>query len=198
MNLIDRVKNILITPKTEWEVIKNENLSVAEMFTGYAMILAAIPAIAGFIGRSLIGITVPFVGTTIKIPIGTGLVWSILYYILTLAGVYVIALIMDALAPSFGASKNLIASLKVAVFSSTAAWLAGIFTIFSLLSILSIVGLYSLYLLYLGMKTIKEPPQDKLVGYFVVLLILTIVVYIVVGAIVGAIALSGYAVTGYM
>ncbi len=198
MNLIDRAKNILITPKTEWEVIKNENLSVAEMFTGYAVILAAIPAIAGFIGRSLIGITVPFVGTTIKIPIGTGLVWAVLYYLLTLAGVYVIALIMDALAPSFGSSKNLVASLKVAVFSSTAAWLAGIFTIFPLLSILSIVGLYSLYLLYLGMKTVKEPPQDKLVGYFVVLLILTIVVYFVVGAIVGAIALSGYAVTGYM
>lgn len=196
MNLIDRAKNILITPKTEWEVIKNENLSVAEMFTGYAMILAAIPAVAGFIGRSLIGVTVPFIGTTFKIPIGSGLVWAVLYYLLSLGGVYVIALIMDALAPQFGASKNLNASLKVAIFSSTAAWIAGIFSILPVLSILSIVGLYSLYLLYLGMKIVKDAPEDKLIGYYVVLLILTIVVYVLVGVIVGAVALSGYAMTG--
>jgi hypothetical protein len=198
MNLIDRAKNILITPKTEWEVIKNENLSVAEMFTGYAMILAAIPAIAGFIGRSLIGVTVPFIGTTFKIPIGSGLVWAVLYYLLSLGGVYVIALIMDALAPQFGASKNLTASLKVAIFSSTAAWIAGIFSILPILSILSIVGLYSLYLLYLGMKSLKDAQEDKLIGYYVVLLILTIVVYVIVGVIVGAVALSGYAMTGSM
>lgn len=198
MNIIDRTKNILITPKSEWEVIKNENLTVTEMFTGYAMILAAIPAIAGFIGRSLIGVTVPFLGTTFKIPVGSGLVWAILYYLLSLGGVYVIALIMDALAPYFGASKNLNASLKVAVFSSTAAWIAGIFSIIPILSILSIVGLYSLYLLYLGMKIVKDTPEDKLIGYYAVLLILTILVYVLVGVIVGAIALSGYAMSGYM
>ncbi|QQS34898.1 MAG: YIP1 family protein [Ignavibacteriales bacterium] len=192
MNLIDRAKNILITPKTEWEVIKNENLTTAEMYTGYAVILAAIPAAASFIGNSLIGVSVPFTSINFKYPIGSGLIYAVLYYILSLVSVYVVALVMDALAPSFGASKNFNASLKVTIFSSTAAWIAGIFSILPVLSILSILGLYSLYLLYLGMKTLKDSPADKLVGYYVVLLLIMIVIYVVIGIVVGAIAFAGY------
>ena len=37
MNLVDRAKNILITPKTEWEVIKNESSSVQQIITGYVL-----------------------------------------------------------------------------------------------------------------------------------------------------------------
>ena len=91
---------------------------------------------------------------------------------------------MDAFAPSFGSTKNIVASFKVTVFSYTAAWLVGIFSIIPLLSILSIVGLYSFYLLYLGMGSVKEVPKDKLVGYFVVLIITMLIVFVVLGIIV--------------
>lgn len=111
MNLVERAKNILMTPKSEWEVIKNETASVGELFTKYAMILAAIPVIATFIGQSLIGVNLGFLGSY-KIPISNALMYAVLYYILALVGVYVIAFIIDALAPSFGSSKDMIASLK--------------------------------------------------------------------------------------
>ena len=48
--LIDRAKSILLKPKSEWEVIDAEPASVGSIFIGYAMILAAIPPLAGLVG----------------------------------------------------------------------------------------------------------------------------------------------------
>lgn len=190
MNIVDRVKNILISPSTEWEIIKAENLTVAEMFKKYAMILAAIPAIAGFIGFTLVGIS--FGLGTYNIPAGRGIFWAVLNYVLGLIGVYVLSLIVDALAPSFGSTKNIVASTKVIVFSYTAVWVAGIFSIIPQLNFIAIIAaLYSLYLMYKGLPIIKDVPQDKAIPYLVVVIILTIVVYMVVGTIVSAIAFGG-------
>ena len=191
MNLVDRAKNILITPKTEWEVIKNEQTSTSDLFTKYVLILALIPVIATFIGQSLIGISLGPFGSY-KIPVSNGLIYAVVYYILSIVGVYLVAFIIDALAPSFGSTKNMDASLKVAVYSYTAAWIAGIFGIIPILGILGILGLYSLYLMYLGLKIVKDTPLDKLVGYLVVVIIIAIVIYFVIGMIVAAIALPSF------
>lgn len=195
MNLFERAKNILISPKTEWEVIKNEQSTVADLFTKYALILALIPAVAGFIGQSFIGISLGPFGS-FKVPIVNGLIYAVLYYVLSLAGVYLVAFIVDALAPSFGATKDMVSSLKVVVYSYTAVWVAGIFQIIPVLAILGILGLYSLYLLYLGLNIVKGSPSDKVVGYTVVVIIITIVIYFIIGAVVGAIALGGIMMSG--
>ncbi len=188
MDLVARAKNIIISPAKEWEVIKAEPMSTAQMFTQYVMILAAIPAVAGFIGRSIIGQS--FLGVSTRTPIGPGLVWAILFYIFSIIGVYILGVIIDLLAPSFGSPKNMNASLKVAVFSMTASWLAGIFSLVPALFILGLLGLYSFYLLYTGMRSLKEVPPDKLIGYYVVTLIMAIIVYVVIGLVVGAVALT--------
>jgi hypothetical protein len=195
MNLFERAKNILVSPKTEWEVIKNEQSTVADLFTKYALILALIPAVAGFIGQSFIGISLGPFGS-FKVPIVNGLIYAVLYYVLSLAGIYLVAFIVDALAPSFGATKDMVSSLKVVVYSYTAVWVAGIFQIIPVLAILGILGLYSLYLLYLGLNIVKGSPSDKVVGYTVVVIIITIVIYFIIGAIVGAIALGGIMMSG--
>lgn len=191
MNLFERAKNILVTPKTEWEVIKGEQATVADLFTKYAMILAAIPAIATFIGQSIVGVSLGPFGS-FKIPMGNGILYAVLQYVFTLVGVYLAAFVVDALAPSFGSTKDMVASLKVVVYSWTAAWIAGIFGIIPTIAILGILGLYSIYLLYLGLKVVKDTPQDKLVGYVVVAIIVLIVIYFVKGAIVTAIAMPNY------
>ena len=188
MNIVERAKNILVSPKTEWEVVKGEQSSVADLFTKYVMILALIPVIATFIGQSIVGVSLGPFGS-FKIPVSNGILYAVVQYILTLVGVYVTALVIDALAPSFGSTKDMIASLKVVVYSWTAAWIAGIFSIIPVIGILGILGLYSLYLLYLGLKIVKDTPQDKLVGYVVVSIIVMLVIYFVIGAIVAAVAL---------
>ena len=194
MNLVDRVKNLLLSPAKEWEVIKGETWTTADLFTKYAIILAAIPALAGFLGYTFFGLSYGF--GTIKLGFGTSLTWAILTYILSLVGVFVLGFIIDALAPSFGSTKDLVASLKVAVFSSTAGWVAGILNIFPALSILVVIAsIYGLVLLYMGLERVKSVPKEKMVGYFVVVLIAAILVYVVIGAIVGGIAFSSVAFT---
>jgi len=196
MNLVDRVKNILITPKTEWEVIKNEQSSTADMFTKYAMILAVIPVIATIIGFSIIGVSFGF-GVAFKWPFSSSLLHGVVSYILNLVSIYVIALIIDALAPSFGSTKNLDASLKVVLYSYTASFVAGIFMIIPMLSWLALlVSLYSFYLMYLGLKIVKDTPEDKLAGYLVVTILISIVIYVVIGFIVNAIAAPSMGLEG--
>jgi hypothetical protein len=178
--LVQRVQNILLKPKSEWEVIDGEPATVQGLFTGYAMILAAVPAIAGAIGGF---IPICVLGVCVHMNPIFVIVGALVRY--TLAGVYVIGLVIDGLAPSFGGQKNPIAAQKVAVYSFTASWLAGIFAIYPPLAILGIVGLYSFYLLYLGLPRLMKAPEDKALGYTAVSIVIGIVIFIVVGAIGG-------------
>jgi hypothetical protein len=184
MNLVERVKEIILTPQATWEKIKGEEVSIKELYTSYACILALIPAIANFIGMSLIGSS--FMGISFRVPIGTGLVQAILQYVLTLVGIYVVAFIIDALAPSFDSKKNIGAAMKVAVFSFTPAWIAGILGIIPMLSVLAVIAsLYSLYLFYIGLPILMETPKEKQLGYFVVVIVVTIIVWVLIGVFAG-------------
>jgi Yip1 domain len=184
MNLVDRVKRILLSPRTEWPVIDAEPTAPAQLFTGYIMPLAAIGPIAQLIGYSVFGISVPFVGTY-RMPIGTAMTSSLVSYVLTLAGTYVLALIIDGLAPSFNGQRSLIQALKLAAYSSTAAWLAGIFLILPGLRMLTILGAYSLYLLYLGLPVLMRSPREKAMAYTVVVILAAIVLFMLIGTIAG-------------
>ena len=189
MNIVERVKKILIQPKEEWKVIVTEPHTVQDIFTRYVMILAAIPAVAGFIGLSLVGIG--GLGINYRVPIASGIAYMIIQYVMALGSVYAIALIIDALAPQFGSEKDFMQSLKVAAFVPTAAWVTGIFNILPALGILALVGgLYSLYLLYLGLGELKKTPDEKMVAYTVVVLICAIVLWVIIAAIT-ALAIPG-------
>jgi len=186
MSLIDRVKNIILTPKTEWPVIDREPGDVPYIFTNYVAILAAIPAICGFIGMSIVGMSLPGVGT-VRIPVASGLVNAIVGYLLAFAVVYVVALIVDALAPTFGGRKNFDSALKVTAYSYTPSWLVGVFLLIPGLRFLMILGLYGLYLLWLGLPVLMKSPQDRSLVYTVAVVVCAIVIGIVLGMIQGAI-----------
>jgi hypothetical protein len=184
MALMDRAKNILFQPKQEWPVIDAEQASVAGLYTGYIIPLAAVGPLASVIGWSVFGLRVPFVGS-MRIPIGFAVRNAVIVYVLGLVGVFVLSLIIDALAPTFGGQKNQIQALKVAAYSYTAAWVAGVFNLIPALAILGLLAaLYSLYLLYLGLPILMKAPQEKAVGYTAVVIIVAIVLYLVIGVVV--------------
>jgi Yip1-like protein len=184
-SLIARVQGILMTPRAEWDKIDAEPATPRGLFTGYACILAAIPAIAQVIGGLF---PVCVLGVCVHRGLIGVIVGAIVYYILSLAAVFVTALIVDELAPSFGGQKNRIQALKVVVYSWTAFWLAGVFYVLPMLAWLSIIGLYSFYLMYLGLPKLMKSPQDRAVGYTAVSIILGVVIYFVAIAIAGSIA----------
>jgi hypothetical protein len=164
-------------PAAEWDVIDGEPASVGGLFAGYACILAAIPAVAVLIQMTLFGHN-PILGVVI----------GVLSYVSSLAAVFVMALIIDALAPSFGAQKSQIQALKLTVYSYTASWVAGILNIVPVLGLLAgLAGLYGLYIMYLGLPKLMKSPADKTVGYFVVSIVVAIVVNIIIGVIIGAV-----------
>jgi len=186
MNIIARVKEILLTPKQAWSVIETEETNTATLYTQYIMILAAIQAVAGFIGMSLFGVSA--FGVSVRVPLMTGLIQMVLSYGLALAMVYVVAMIADALAPGFGGQKNPVNALKLVAYSSTAAMVGGIFALIPALSVLTLIAaLYSLYLLYLGVPTLMKVPQAKALPYTVVLVVCAIVVGAIAGTILGTV-----------
>ena len=181
MNLVDRVKRILLSPQQEWEVIDGEATTPSALYTGYIMPLAAIGPIATVIGFASFGISVRLAGPVYRVPIGSAIMSAVVTYVLTLVGVYVLSLIIDYLAPTFGGTKSPIQALKVATYSSTAAWVAGIFAIMPGLRMLSILGLYSVYLLYLGLPVLMKATKDRAVAYTVLVVLVEFVLMMVIG-----------------
>jgi hypothetical protein len=154
--LAGRVKGILFAPAAEWQAIEREQGDASALFIRYVAILALIPALARFIGTSLIG------GYT---PVSTGLAGAITGYVLTFVVVYAVALIIQLQAPRFGAQRSLPSALKLAVYSYTPAWLAGIFLLVPGLSFLTILGLYGVYLLWTGLPPLMRAPPEEAFGY---------------------------------
>lgn len=181
MALVDRIKGICLKPKDEWPKIEGETTSAADLLKSYALPLAASAAIAGFIGRSFVGVST-FFGATFRWPIGSGLIHTIVGLALSLVTVYVLGLIIDALAPQFGAQKNKSQALKVAVYSFTPGWVIGIVSIIPSLGILGLVGLgYGIYLLHLGLSQLMKPPKEKAATYTVVVVLCGLGLSIVTG-----------------
>lgn len=185
MDLVERAKRILLQPGQEWQVINTETTTTADLYRSYIAPLAAIGPVASIIGMSVVGVSVPFFGTY-RVPFGTAISHAVVTYVMTLVGVYVLALIINALAPTFAAEKNDMQALKVAAYASTAAWLAGVFTLIPMLSILGVLGLYSLYLLYLGLPILMKAPQEKALAYTAVVVVAAIVVFAVISVVAGA------------
>jgi hypothetical protein len=196
MAIADRVKNICLTPTTEWPVIAAEPTSTGSLITGYAAPLAAIGAIAGFIGGSIIGQSLPFIGYY-RAPMATGLIFAVFSFVMALVGVFILSLVINALAPTFGGQKDSMQALKVAVYSYTPAWVAGVLRVMPLLGVLAVLGaLYGLYLLYLGLPRLMKSPENQALGYTAVVVVCAIVLYIVIGAIGGAVVGAGMIGTG--
>ena len=191
MSIVERVKNICLTPSTEWTVIGAEETPTGQLMTGYVIPLAGVGAVAGFIGGSIVGQSLPFIGT-FRIPIMTGIAGAVLAVVMAVVVVFVLSVVINALAPTFGAQQDSGQAMKVAAYSFTPAWIAGVLQIIPLLGILVLLGsLYGLYLLYLGLPRLMKCLADKAAGYTAVVAISGIVVMVVAGMIGGAVTTAG-------
>lgn len=178
MDIVARAKAILTTPNTEWPVIEAEPSSVESIYRDYLIYLAAIPAIANFLIRALHG---SFFG---------GLIGAVAAYVATLVLIYVVALLIDALAPSFDGQKNPLNALKLAGYSATAAFIGNIFVILPLIGwIISLAAsIYGLYTFYIGLPVLMKNPPEKSVIYTVAICVVYVVVAVVIGLFVGLLA----------
>lgn len=184
--IVERAKAIILTPKEEWPKIALENQSQGDILKGYVLPLAAIGPVASLIGGQVFGYGA--FGFSYKPGLVAALSTAVISYVLSIVGVFVLALIADFLAPKFNGESNRVAAFKLVAYSYTAAWLAGIFGLIPSLGFFGLLGLYSLYLLYTGATPLMKVPADKAGGYTAVTIIAAIALALIVAPITGLIA----------
>jgi hypothetical protein len=188
MALLDRVKNIIINPKAEWEVINQETTSGASLIFSYLFPLALLAAVATFIGFSFFA----FGG------LGLGMEYALIYAVTMLiqlvVAVYLNSLVTDALAPSFSSEKNMGKSIQLVVYAATPAYVGAILNIIPGIGWLGSLagGIYAIYLFYLGIPVLKKTPQDKVAIYLIVIIIVLIIIYAVIQYIMWRVIFSSY------
>jgi hypothetical protein len=186
--LIGRVKGILISPQNEWPVIEREPTTVAQLYKGYVIPLAAFAALMSFIGMSVIGIGIGF--GTFRVPLGAGLASAVIRFVAYLLGAYLYALIIDFLAPTFAGQRDRRQALKTAAYTFTPAAVASIFVILPWLGMLLrlLAGLYAIYILYLGLPVMMRSPKEKAVGYTAAAIVCAILAGLVLALVIGALS----------
>jgi hypothetical protein len=161
--LLARIRNIIADPRSEWPLIATEPGDPMRLFVGYVAVLAVIPAIAGFIGTSLVG--VPVSAGRLHDPLLPGLVRALMSYLFSFVIVYLTALVIDVMAPLFQTGRNFTNALKLAVYSFTPIWLIGIVLMVPGLRFLSILGLYAIRLVWTGLPPLMGTPRPKILPY---------------------------------
>jgi hypothetical protein len=196
MNIVERAKNICLAPTKEWEVIEGESTPAANLVGSYVAPLVALGAIAGFIGGSIIGRTIPFIGTY-RVGIVPGVIGAVFVFVMGIIGVAIVSLVINALAPTFGAQPDGRQAMKLAAYSYTPAWLAGVLQILPFVGILGLfAALYGIYLMYLGMPRLMKCPQEKTVGYTALVVVCAIVLTVVIGIVGASITGAGMVMSG--
>ena len=188
MNLIERVKNILITPKTEWEVINGETATSQSLLMGYVLPLAIVAAVGSLLKGLL------FAGA---FGLKFFIITAVIAFISSVIAYYVTVIIVDMLAPSFGSEKNMGKSAQLVAYSGTPSYVGG------LLSFIPVIGwivslaawAYGVYIMYLGIGLLKKTPEDKKVVYMIVAFLIMIVLYFILVAILGAILFAAVGLT---
>ena len=190
MNVVQRVKNILLQPKEEWAAIDAEPTNVAALYTQYLVPLALAGTVARFISYALIGINIPFLGRY-RVPVFSALSSCLIGFIAMLAGVYLWALIINALAPTFGGRKDFLSALKLAIYSATPALLGMILSILPLLFLVQLIaGIYGLYLLYIGFPVLMKVARDRAGAYMAATIVSGMVISLLFFTLAGALNLS--------
>ncbi len=184
--IIERIKNILLTPKTEWPAIAADTAPAPSIYKGHVLLLAAVSALASWLGSSVLGAAFGALG------FGAGffLLTAILGFLMTFVAVFVSAWLTNALAPNFGGTADALQALKTVAYAWTATWVASIAGIVPLIGwLVAIAGVvYAIYLFYMGCQHTMKVPADKAAGFTAVVILLTIVLMFIVNMITTSVA----------
>jgi Yip1 domain len=163
--LLERVRSIILTPKTQWQLIEAEPTSVSKLYSGFVMPMAAFAAVMSFFRMSVVGVTLPD-GGALRMSLVSGLFSSLLTFVMGLVGLYLVGMIINMLASVFGGLRDRRQALKTAAYALTPAWLGTALTFLPLGSLLQLIaGLYGLYVLHLGLPVMMKAKQAGTGGY---------------------------------
>lgn len=196
--LIDRVRNVLLNPGSEWPVIAAEPATQRQIYMNYVLPLAALAAICSFLSSAVIGARIPLVGT-MRLGVGASLSAALLTFVMAFVTTYLVAFVANALAPSFGAEKNEVQATKAVAYAYTVSWVASVPALLPWLGWLFVLAavVYGIYQLYLGLQHCMKVSSDKAVGYTIVTVVVAIIAGWLVSMVVGLATMSGLSRTPF-
>jgi Yip1-like protein len=184
---IERIWSVVFSPKSEWALIESEPTSVGQLYAGYVVPLAGFAALMSFIRMSIVGVSLP--SGTLRTPLSSGLVSSMVTFILGLLGLFLVGLIINMLARTFAGRDDPRQALKTAAYALTPAWLGTALTFLPLGTLLQLAaGVYGFYVLYLGLPVMMHTPRDRVGGYTTAIVVCTVllgILFAAVGAMLG-------------
>ena len=187
MDVVERAKAMILSPAAEWPRIEPEPGDAGYLFTSYAAFLAAIPPVCEFLRRGVLGWG-PRFHHVHHHGFFSSLSGGIVHYLATFVALYVMAVVIDGLAPNFSARKNPQNALKLAVYSMTPAWVAGVFALIPGLGFLRLLALlYAVYVFWLGLPVLMKAPSDRRGPYALAVVVCAIILSILASALVGPI-----------
>lgn len=194
--LIERAKAIITQPKDIWTTIKAEPATLKDIFTGWVLPMAAIPAVCTLIGQVLFGYQTPF--GTIKISIGSAITQAIATYLITVLFTFVAAFIADKLAAMFNGSSSYLNAYKLVTYAAAPAYAAGVLSLIPWLGIIGgLISLYSIYVLYQGINTMLGVPEEKRLIFFVAFVVCGFIASLILGMLFGGMMIASSVPTSF-
>lgn len=196
MSIVARAKNIILKPTDAWNAIADEPATVGGLFTGYAMILAAIPLAAGIIFTGALGINTASLGGmgggAMELGFGVIAAMAVVGYVFSLVTLFVMSFLVNAVSPSFNGKSDMVQSTKLMTYASTPTWVAGLVGWIPILGgLISFAAIaYVVYLIYLGLQPVLGVPKEKVAGFTVVIVLIYVVLTVIISGILIGIAFS--------
>jgi hypothetical protein len=190
-NIFARVSAILLRPAQTWDVIGHEPATIRGLYVEFVIPLAALGAICTTVGLIAFGHTV--YGVTIRPPILLSLGEALVGFAVTLLGVFLLALVIDGFSTTFHGVPDRVQAFKLAAYSGTPAWVAGVFALVPVLGLAAGMAgsIYGLYILYRGLPKLMRTPEEKTPPYFAVVIVVVILLGLVVAQVEGAVRRMG-------
>ncbi len=181
--IIDRARDIILKPGMTWEIIKGETTDLKQLYLNYAVPMAAIPILCGFIGLTLFGVHLQE-GVVARAPFFMALLGAIIEYAFALASIFITAYLIDYLSQYFESKSDLISAAKLLIYSLTPIWVVGVFALFPSFTFLSIIGLYAGYILVVGLPVVLGTPAGKVPWFTAAIIVSWILISFIVNLIV--------------
>jgi len=151
--LLSRVNNILLHPKTEWQVIRDETATYPGIVLRYISILSVIPPAASVAGRYI------FDGNVSDSVLFSSprqlMLSSVLWYCMYIMNVMITGAVVTSIMAAAESRWRGVRGLQIAAYSFTPLFIAGFIAVIPHMTwCIHIAVLYGMYILYLGMRAL--------------------------------------------
>ena len=160
---LQHIIGLFTDPTNQWEKIREQYKSRSGGI-GFIFVLAAIPAISGYIGTTQVGWRIG-VGDPVKITGDSAVMIAIIFYVAMIVGVFTIGWMIHLLGKAYEVERPLPLCLALAAYTATPLFLIGVMEVYPLLWLNLLFGMAALglniRLLYVGVPIMMEIPPER-------------------------------------